>query len=166
MIPTRIAVLLPVLALLVAACPALAQEPPAAAPAKHEVGVLKCTAGPETASDVRDLECTFTPETDRPPETYVGHIEKLADIGGSDTKSEAPTVMTWQVLAAAPNIQVGALAGDYRSDVAPMDTEADAKVYLVGGVDDAIALLPLSEAADQKSLAAVVAQLRLKTVKA
>lgn len=156
-----ISLLIPLL-LLSAPPQALAQTPPESA--RVEVGVLTCEVEPKSATeDVRNLACIFTTTDKRPNETYTGSIKKLAADGGNADM----TVMSWQVLADAPNIDVGALSGLYEGVVSPVGEGKDAKAYLVGGVNQAISLIALSASADQGvNLAGVVAELELKTVKA
>jgi len=146
--------------------PAAFAQPVTPETPRVEVGTLTCEVDPQPATEgeSRALECVFAPVDKRPSETYVGEIEQLTAEGGDADK----TVMTWQVMAAASNIDVGALSGLYESAVSAPGAEGkDTTVYLVGGVDSAIALLPLSASADQgANLAGAVARLELKTVKA
>ncbi|CAN0655443.1 MULTISPECIES: DUF992 domain-containing protein [Alphaproteobacteria] len=90
-----------------AAAPAFAQE-------RVEVGVLDCVieggAGVVIASS-QELACTFEPAGDeRPPETYVGVVNKFGiDVGVKDA-----TQMQWLVLAPTADAYApGALEGDY-----------------------------------------------------
>lgn len=145
-----------------AVSPALAQTPE---PVRSEVGVLTCKVAPVTGEqqEAHELECSFEPVNNRPPSTYEGRIAPLME----EIAAASPTVMTWQVLSAAPDVDVGALAGVYRGVVQPEGQGGDVTTYLIGGVDEAITLIPLSVSADQgANMAGAVAELELKTVKA
>ncbi len=90
-----------------AATPALSQQ-------RVEVGVLDCVieggAGVVIASS-QELACTFEPaDENRPPETYVGVVNKFGlDVGVKDA-----TQMQWLVLAPTADAYApGALEGDY-----------------------------------------------------
>lgn len=90
-----------------AATPALSQQ-------RVEVGVLDCVieggAGVVIASS-QELACTFEPADEtRPPETYVGVVNKFGlDVGVKDA-----TQMQWLVLAPTADAYApGALEGDY-----------------------------------------------------
>lgn len=140
---------------------ALAQEPP---PPRTDVGVLTCKVLPaKEETKLREFKCTFEPTQDRPPASYEGRIGPLNE----NFAAAAPTEMTWQVLSDTPEVEIGALAGDYRGVMAPDSGDKAAKAYLIGGVSEAITLVPLSLTADQgTALIGAVAELELRTVKA
>ncbi|WP_295811131.1 DUF992 domain-containing protein [uncultured Nitratireductor sp.] len=90
-----------------AATPALSQE-------RVEVGVLDCViegGGGVVIASSQELACTFEPsDGNRPPETYVGVVNKFGlDVGVKDA-----TQMQWLVLAPTADAYApGALEGDY-----------------------------------------------------
>ena len=61
---------------------------------------------------------------------------------------------------------MGALSGSYKGAVAPVGEGKDATAFLIGGPDNAIKLLPANSKDEKVNLSGVIAELRLKTVKA
>lgn len=139
-----------------------------AEPVTVEVGVLTCIVGDSTGADdghAVTLECDFDRIGDAPGETYVGEMQKRVREDALAPKA----TMIWQVMAPTTELAVGALAGAYRGTGTPAAEGGDdgPPIFLQGGPEDAISLLPLSETAHEvMKLAAVSATLALKTVKA
>jgi len=121
------------------AVPAVAQQSNQA-----KAGVLACRTSASLGLIVgshQKLRCRFTPDAGGPPETYVGHINRL----GLDLGVRAGGAMVWAVLAPTNGIHHGALAGTYvgASGSVSVGLGANANV-LVGGSHRSIALQPLS----------------------
>jgi hypothetical protein len=121
------------------AVPAVAQQSNQA-----KAGVLACRTSASLGLIVgshQKLRCRFTPDAGGPPETYVGHINRL----GLDLGIRAGGAMVWAVLAPTNGIHHGALAGTYvgASGSVSVGLGANANV-LVGGSHRSIALQPLS----------------------
>jgi hypothetical protein len=121
------------------AVPAVAQQSNQA-----KAGVLGCRTSASLGLIVgshQKLRCRFTPDAGGPPETYVGHINRL----GLDLGVRAGGAMVWAVLAPTNGIHHGALAGTYvgASGSVSVGLGANANV-LVGGSHRSIALQPLS----------------------
>ena len=121
------------------AVPAVAQQSNQA-----KAGVLACRTSASLGLIVgshQKLRCRFTPDAGRPPETYVGHINRL----GLDLGIRAGGAMVWAVLAPTNGIHHGALAGTYvgASGSVSVGLGANANV-LVGGSHRSIVLQPLS----------------------
>jgi Protein of unknown function (DUF992) len=121
------------------AVPAVAQQSNQA-----KAGVLGCRTSASLGLIVgshQKLRCRFTPDAGGPPETYVGHINRL----GLDLGIRAGGAMVWAVLAPTNGIHHGALAGTYvgASGSVSVGLGANANV-LVGGSHRSIALQPLS----------------------
>ena len=109
-----------------------------------KAGVLGCRTSASLGLIVgshQKLRCRFTPDAGGPPETYVGHINRL----GLDLGIRAGGAMVWAVLAPTNGIHHGALAGTYvgASGSVSVGLGANANV-LVGGSHRSIALQPLS----------------------
>jgi hypothetical protein len=122
-----------------AAVPAVAQQTKQA-----KAGVLACRTSASLGLIVgshQKLRCRFTADAGGPPETYVGHINRL----GLDLGVRAGGAMVWAVLAPTNGIHHGALAGTYvgASGSVSVGLGANANV-LVGGSHRSIALQPLS----------------------
>jgi len=109
-----------------------------------KAGVLSCRTSASLGLIVgshQKLSCRFTPDAGGPPETYVGHINRL----GLDLGVRAGGVMAWAVLAPTKGVHHGALAGKYvgASGGVSVGVGASANV-LVGGSHRSFALQPLS----------------------
>ena len=144
---------------------ALAVAPAAsAAEAGVKVGVLECNVAGGAGfifGSSKDMSCVYTPNKG-PADTYVGEINKYGvDIGYTE-KSK----LVWAVFAPASDVQQGALEGNYAGATAgaAIAVGLGANV-LVGGLDESIALQPVStEASEGLNLAVGVAEIRLKAV--
>ncbi len=133
-------------AILLATMLAASAASPAFAVERVEVGVLDCVieggAGVVIASS-KELACTFRPaDESRPPETYVGVVNKFGlDVGVTD-----PAVMQWAVLApTADTYAPGALAGDFIGASAEASAGVGAGAnLLVSKTSDSLMLQPVS----------------------
>lgn len=110
------------------AAPAAAQQPN-----QTKAGVLSCRTSASLGLIVgshQKLSCRFTSDAGGPPETYVGHINRL----GLDLGVRAGGAMVWAVLAPTSGYHHGALAGHYvgASGSVSVGLGANANV-LVGG---------------------------------
>lgn len=133
-------------AILLATMLAASAASPAFAVERVEVGVLDCVieggAGVVIASS-KELACTFRPaDESRPPETYVGVVNKFGlDVGVTD-----PAVMQWAVLAPTADAYApGALAGDFIGASAEASAGVGAGAnLLVSKTSDSLMLQPVS----------------------
>jgi len=143
------------------AAPVAAQQPNQA-----KAGVLNCRTSASLGLIVgshQKLSCRFSPDAGGPPETYVGHINRL----GLDLGVRAGGAMVWAVLAPTNGVPHGALAGTYvgASGSVSVGLGANANV-LVGGSHRSFALQPLSvEGQAGVNLALGVAGLTLASVR-
>ncbi|MEO0361599.1 MAG: DUF992 domain-containing protein [Pseudomonadota bacterium] len=110
-----------------------------------EIGYLECELTRDEGNIIlseQEYACTFDPaESGMPDESYVAEIAKF---GLDLSKTESETI-AWAVFAPAEKFANGVLAGDYAgvSADAAIGVGAGAKV-LVGGLEDSIALQPVS----------------------
>ena len=109
-----------------------------------KAGVLTCRTSASIGLIVgshQKLSCRFTPDAGGPPETYIGHINRV----GLDVGVRAGGAMVWAVLAPINGVPHGALAGRYvgASGSVSVGVGANANV-LVGGSHRSFALQPLS----------------------
>ena len=109
-----------------------------------KVGVLTCKTSASFGLIVgshQKLRCSFSPDGGGPPESYVGHVNRL----GLDLGIKAGGAMAWGVFAPTNGLHHGALAGTYvgASGSASLGVGAGANA-LVGGSHRSIALQPLS----------------------
>lgn len=153
-------------AILLATMLAASAASPAFAVERVEVGVLDCVieggAGVVIASS-KELACTFKPADDsRPPETYVGVVNKFGlDVGVTD-----PAVMQWAVLAPTVDAYApGALAGDFIGAGAEASAGAGAGAnLLVSKASDSLMLQPVSvQAQTGINVALGVTEFRLRS---
>ena len=118
--------------------------PAAAQTNQTKAGVLTCRTSASIGLIVgshQKLSCRFTPDAGGPPETYIGHINRV----GLDVGVRAGGAMVWAVLAPINGVPHGALAGRYvgASGSVSVGVGANANV-LVGGSHRSFALQPLS----------------------
>lgn len=110
-----------------------------------EVGYLECTMVSDEGNIVvseQKFTCTFDPAEDgRADESYVATFGKL----GLDLSRTTRETIRWAVLAPAEKYRVGVLEGEYAgvSADAALGAGIGAKA-LVGGLDESIALQPVS----------------------
>lgn len=134
---------------------------PALAQGKVQVGILNCEVAGGTGfvfGSSKSLSCTF--QRPGPDEGYSGTISKF----GVDIGQTSKSVIQWAVLAPGNDIPSGALAGTYGgvSGEATVGVGLGANV-LVGGLQNSIALQPLSVQAQQGlNFAAGIASLTLR----
>jgi hypothetical protein len=98
-----------------------------------KVGVLTCKTSASLGLIVgshQKLRCSFSPDGGGPPESYVGHVNRL----GLDLGIKAGGAMAWGVFAPTNGLHHGALAGTYvgASGSASLGVGAGANA-LVGG---------------------------------
>lgn len=141
---------------------ALATPSASAAEAGVKVGVLECNVAGGTGfifGSSKEIACSYSPNKG-PADYYAGVINKYGiDIGYTE-KSK----IVWAVFAPASDIQQGALSGDYAgaSAQATIAVGLGANV-LVGGLDESIALQPLSvEGSEGLNLALAISELKLE----
>jgi hypothetical protein len=131
-----------------------------------KAGVLTCMTSASLGLIVgshQKLSCRFAPDRGGPPESYVGHINRL----GLDLGIRAGGVMSWAVIAPTNGVPHGALAGKYvgASGGISVGLGASANV-LLGGSHRSFALQPLSvEGQAGVNLALGVAGLTLVSVR-
>jgi hypothetical protein len=135
---------------------------PAAAQETVKVGALRCDVDAGLGliiTSSKDMRCTFVSAAGY-SEGYNGTIRKFGvDIGATDRG-----VLAWEVLAATPGPQRGALAGEYAGVAASATVGIGAGANaLVGGIGRSFTLQPLSlEAQSGVALSAGVASLTLR----
>jgi hypothetical protein len=122
---------------------AIGTAPEAHAQAGVKVGVLSCNVDSGWGfvfGSSRTLKCSFSPAPSV-SEHYTGAITKF----GVDIGYVQSAVIVWAVLAPAPNLKPGDLAGQYAGVTggASVGVGAAANV-LVGGSNKSITLQPLS----------------------
>lgn len=108
----------------------------------------------------RGLKCSYEAKPGVIAEHYTGHIAKFGvDIGYSKAG-----VIVWVVVAPSPDLQPGALEGDYGGVTAGATVGAGLGAnVLVGGSNKSIALQPVSfEGSQGLNVAAGIASIRLK----
>ena len=131
--------LLPAIALLLAPLASV----PADAKSGVNVGALNCTVEGGIGLIIgssKSMQCTFHPAGDKPAQSYSGSISKL----GIDIGFTSKSYIRWLVFAPG-EINRGALEGGYAGGSA----EATAGIglganVLIGGLEDSVALQPLS----------------------
>jgi Protein of unknown function (DUF992) len=130
----------------VAAAAMLPDRVSAQKPDQTKAGTLTCdiSAGIDLIVKSRkNLTCMLTPAQPGPREVYIGAIGKF----GPDAPTATDGEMIWSVYAPnnTSNKRFGALAGHYGSASAPAKVGGGiGPTALVGGLDRAIALQPLS----------------------
>lgn len=135
-------------------------------PPNVAAGTLTCSGSGNVGLIVgsrQRLACQFAPAGGAEPQGYTATITRL----GVDVGVTGSTVIIWTVLARAPGVPRGALAGRYAgvSGSAALGVGGGANV-LVGGSRNSFALQPLSvQAQAGVNLAAGVAGLRLSFAK-
>ena len=122
---------------------AVSAAPQAQAQSGVKVGVLSCNVDSGWGfvfGSSRSVKCSFSPSPTS-SEHYTGSITKF----GVDIGYVASAVMIWAVFAPSPNLQAGALAGQYAgvTGSASVGVGAGANV-LVGGFNKSITLQPVS----------------------
>ncbi|MEO5760188.1 MAG: DUF992 domain-containing protein [Mesorhizobium sp.] len=129
---------------------------------KLELGVLDCTIDGGTSFVIgsnKGVACTFRPHHGGASEAYTGVISKL----GIDLGQTHQGQLVWSVLAATRSRESGDLAGHYYgvNAEASVVTGGGANL-LVGGLDSAFSLQPLSaQAQTGVNLAVAVTSLEL-----
>lgn len=135
---------------------------PAGAQSRIEAGVLECRGAPSTSfliGSVQNFNCIYQP-VDAPPHLYQGQIRKIGlDIGLTER-----SVLVWTVFAPTRVLGPGALVGGYvgvsASAAVGLGVGANA---LIGGLNNSVALQPVSVEAQQGlSVAVGVAALELR----
>jgi hypothetical protein len=128
---------------LIAAAVAFTLGGSAAAQDRVQAGTLGCDVSAGTGlflGSQRTVNCTFTPSTAGPVESYTGTISKF----GLDVGATTGGVMTWLVYAPTSR-PLGALAGEYGGAAAEATVGAGLGAnVLLGGSDHTVALQPLS----------------------
>jgi hypothetical protein len=130
-----------------------------------KVGVLSCNVSSGFGfvfGSSRSVNCDFSPSPSM-SEHYTGDITKF----GVDIGYLQSSVMVWAVLAPSPNLQPGALAGQYAgvTGSAAVGPGVGANV-LVGGSNKSITLQPISiEGQTGLNVAAGIAALGLTPAK-
>ena len=122
----------------------LASAAPALAQSSVRVGTLACDVSAGIGLFVvqkQTLRCTFTPNGGGPVDAYTGKIDEF----GVALGEVAAGHLVWGVIAAAPGLPRGALAGTY----AGLGAEATLGVglganVLTGGTGRAFSLQPIS----------------------
>lgn len=127
-----------------------------------KVGVLECNVAGGTGfifGSSKDIACAYSPNKG-PADYYRGEINKYGiDIGYTE-KSK----IIWAVFAPTSDIRQGALSGNYggASAQATVAVGLGANV-LVGGLDESIALQPLSvEGTEGLNVALAISELKLE----
>lgn len=140
---------------------------PAAAAMQTDVGVLTCTlaehgeqeANPESQS--RLIHCSFTPKGG-PEEVYVGEIKKV----GTQSELTGKRVLIWAVMGPSDRkLKPAVLAQTYIGEDAPEAAEIQPPKLLVGEIDKAYGLQPISDDAREPnaSRSVTVVELRIKS---
>lgn len=157
-------ILMAVPAAIMAAALTVAGVPQADARKGVKVGMLRCNVKGNASfvfGSSRALFCIYTPSGAGKREVYAGTIDKF----GVDIGFLSDGTMLWAVVAPAKDVKPGALAGKYggvsASVAAGLGVGANA---LVGGLDDTIALQPLSvEGLKGANVALGITRLTLKS---
>lgn len=150
-----------VLALALSTPPLFATPLQAQAPARVQVGLLRCDVSAGIGAIIgstRDLNCIFE-RSRRRPERYVGLVRHA----GLDIGATTRGVMIWAVLAPS-QVRRGALTGSYAgaSAEATVGLGLGANI-LVGGSADSVVLQPVSvQAQIGLNIAVGVAELTLQ----
>jgi hypothetical protein len=145
-------------AAIMAAAPALAQEP-------VQAGSLTCDVSAGIGlilGSQRQVYCTFTPALPGPIEVYTGSITRV----GLDLGATTGGVMIWVVYAPTSR-PVGGLAGEYAGASAEASLVAGLGAnVLVGGSGSTVALQPVSvQGQTGLNLAVGIAGLELQFVR-
>jgi hypothetical protein len=110
----------------------------------------------------KDLHCSFSPQSSRFGEHYVGTIRKF----GVDIGYTSGGVIAWAVFAPSSDLKHGALSGNYAGATASATAIVGAGAnVLVGGSNRSIALQPVSiEGNTGLNVAAGIGAIELKYV--
>ena len=153
-------------ALLALAC---ALSGPALAAAQANLGTLTCTlaeTGEEAAtppSQQRDMLCAFKPNGAGAEETYSGQIKKV----GPQKELDGKLVLIWVVTGPSEReMKPGVLAQSYVGELSSSDDgKAQAPKMLIGNLDSAYGLRPMTDDATESAAGNVtVVELKIKSV--
>jgi len=116
---------------------------PATAAERIKVGVLVCNAGAAIGMIIeskQQLNCTYTPANNAPPQHYLGSIQNI----GLDLGVTGGGVMTWGVLAVTNEVAPGALAGPYAGVSGNVALGVGLGANVLVGSSNSFALNPVS----------------------